>query len=97
MTRFLFKITVEINHCTKIIGLHLRSNNIMIKIFLSSFLIITIGHGCAQTPQKTEDKEQKIEVKADIKQKEIILNFELKDYLSENQDLTNEVLRNRIK
>ena len=65
----------------------------MIKIFLSSFLIITIGHGCAQTPQKTEIKEQKIEVKADIKQKEIILNFELKDYLSENQGLTNEVLR----
>ena len=65
----------------------------MIKTFLVAFLIITIGHGCAQTPQKTEIKEQKIEVKADIKQKEIILNFELKDYLSENQDLTNEVLR----
>jgi len=65
----------------------------MIKIFLSSFLIITIGYGCAQTPQKTEIKEQKIEIKAEEKQKEIILNFELKDYLSENQDLTNEVLR----
>jgi beta-N-acetylhexosaminidase len=89
----LFKISVEINNNTKIIGLHLKSNNIMIKIFLSSFLIITIGYGCAQTPQKTEIKEQKIEIKAEEKQKEIILNFELKDYLSENQDLTNEVLR----
>ena len=82
MTRFLFKITVEINRYTKIIGLHLKSNNIMIKTFLVAILSLSFACGCAQSPKK----EKRVQAKSSY-------NFELKDYLSDNQSLNDEVTR----
>ena len=78
----MFKITVEINRYTKIIGLHLKSNNIMIKTFLVAILSLSFACGCAQSPKK----EKRVQAKTSY-------NFELKDYLSDNQSLNDEVSR----